>query len=55
VLISSRDAADYGTRVSSSPVAGFLAKADLSGAALAALLDGAGQRRGPGQSQEPRR
>lgn len=55
VLISSRDAADYGTRVSASPVAGFLAKADLSGAALAALLDGAGQRRGPGQSQEPRR
>jgi DNA-binding NarL/FixJ family response regulator len=49
VLISSRDAADYGTRVSSSPAAGFLAKADLSGAALAALLDRAGQ--GP----EPRR
>ena len=47
VLISSRDAADYGTRVSSSPVAGFLAKADLSGAALAAVLDGA--RPGPGR------
>jgi DNA-binding NarL/FixJ family response regulator len=49
VLISSRDAADYGTRVSSSPVAGFLAKADLSGAALAALLDGAAKGREPGR------
>jgi DNA-binding NarL/FixJ family response regulator len=46
VLISSRDAADYGTRIATSPVAGFLAKADLSGAALAALLDGAPQRQG---------
>jgi DNA-binding NarL/FixJ family response regulator len=43
VLVSSRDAADYGNRVGSSPAAGFLAKADLSGAALAALLDGAGR------------
>jgi len=43
VLVSSRDAADYGTRVGSSPAAGFLAKADLCGAALAALLDGAGR------------
>ncbi len=49
VLISSRDAADYGTRVSSSPVAGFLAKADLSGAALAAVLDGARPGPGPGR------
>jgi DNA-binding NarL/FixJ family response regulator len=49
VLISSRDAADYGTRVSASPAAGFLAKADLSGAALAALLDGAP----PRQDREP--
>jgi DNA-binding NarL/FixJ family response regulator len=48
VLISSRDAADYGTRVSSSRVAGFLAKADLTGAALAALLDGAPPRQGRG-------
>jgi DNA-binding NarL/FixJ family response regulator len=46
VLISSRDAADYGTRIASSPAAGFLAKADLSGAALAALLDGEGQEPG---------
>jgi DNA-binding NarL/FixJ family response regulator len=49
VLISSRDAADYGTRVSDSPVAGFLAKADLTGAALQALLDGAGRGREPGR------
>jgi DNA-binding NarL/FixJ family response regulator len=49
VLISSRDAADYGTRIATSPVAGFLAKADLTGAALAAVLGGAGRRRGPGR------
>jgi len=49
VLISSRDAADYGTRVSDSPVAGFLAKADLCGAALAALLESAGQGQEPGR------
>jgi DNA-binding NarL/FixJ family response regulator len=46
VLISSRDAADYGTRIATSPAAGFLAKADLSGAALAALLDSTGHGRG---------
>ncbi len=46
VLISSRDAADYGTRIATSPAVGFLAKADLSGAALAALLDSALQRQG---------
>lgn len=45
VLISSRDAADYGSRIAASPAVGFLAKADLSGAALAALLDGTGRRR----------
>ncbi len=49
VLISSRDAADYGTRIASSPVAGFLAKADLSGAALAAVLESAGQPQVPGR------
>ncbi len=49
VLISSRDAADYGTRVSDSPVAGFLAKADLSGAALEAVLESAGQGQEPGR------
>jgi DNA-binding NarL/FixJ family response regulator len=49
VLISSRDAADYGTRIASSPAVGFLAKAGLSGAALEAVLDGAGQGREPGR------
>jgi DNA-binding NarL/FixJ family response regulator len=49
VLVSSRDAADYGNRISSSPAAGFLAKANLSGAALAALLDGAGAGSEPGR------
>ena len=38
VLISSRDAADYGPRVGAAPVCGFLAKRELSGAALAALV-----------------
>jgi DNA-binding NarL/FixJ family response regulator len=38
VLISSRDAAAYGPRLSSAPVCGFLAKRELSGAALAALV-----------------
>lgn len=38
VLISSREAAAYGPRVSAAPVRGFLAKRELSGASLAALL-----------------
>jgi CheY-like chemotaxis protein len=38
VLISSRDAAAYGPRVGAAPVCGFLAKRELSGAALAALV-----------------
>jgi DNA-binding NarL/FixJ family response regulator len=38
VLISSRDAAVYGSRLSAAPARGFLAKAELSGASLAALL-----------------
>jgi len=38
VLISSREAAAYGPRVSAAPVRGFLAKRELSGAALAALV-----------------
>ncbi len=49
VLISSRDAADYGTRIATSPAVGFLAKADLTGAALAAVLDSRGQGREPGR------
>ena len=38
VLISSRDAAAYGPRFDTAPVCGFLAKRDLSGASLAALV-----------------
>jgi DNA-binding NarL/FixJ family response regulator len=38
VLISSRDAAAYGPRLERAPALGFLAKRELSGAALAALV-----------------
>jgi DNA-binding NarL/FixJ family response regulator len=38
ILISSRDRGDFGDRVRASGVRGFLAKADLSGAAIAAVL-----------------
>jgi len=38
VLISSRPVADLRRRVQESPVAGFLTKAELSGAALTALV-----------------
>lgn len=38
VLVSSRDACDYGGLIEQSGARGFIAKADLSGAALAALL-----------------
>ena len=38
VLISSRDAADYGPRLKSQHVRGFVAKADLSRAAIEAML-----------------
>ena len=38
VLISSRDAAAYGPRVDAAPVCGFLAKRELSGAAVAVLV-----------------
>ena len=38
VLISSRDAADYGSRLTQTPVRGFLSKSALSGKALAALV-----------------
>lgn len=38
VLISSRDARAYGSRVAGARVAGFLAKHELSGASLAALV-----------------
>jgi DNA-binding NarL/FixJ family response regulator len=38
VLISSRDASTYGSRLESVPVRGFLPKSGLSGRALTALL-----------------
>ena len=38
VLVSSRDACDYGTLIAQSGARGFIAKAELSGAALADLL-----------------
>jgi DNA-binding NarL/FixJ family response regulator len=38
VLISSRDAAAYGPRLEQAPALGFLAKRELSGASLAALV-----------------
>jgi DNA-binding NarL/FixJ family response regulator len=38
VLISSRDAAVYGSRLGAAPARGFLPKQELSGAALAALV-----------------
>ena len=39
VLISSRDAEDYGARLTGCGARGFVAKADLSGASIDALLD----------------
>jgi CheY-like chemotaxis protein len=38
VLVSSRDAAVYGDRIAAAPARAFLAKRELSGAALAALV-----------------
>lgn len=40
VLTSSRDAADYGPRIARSAARGFLSKAELSGPAIQALLEG---------------
>jgi DNA-binding NarL/FixJ family response regulator len=42
VLISSREAADYGRRIERSGALGFIAKAELSARSLSALLAGAG-------------
>jgi DNA-binding NarL/FixJ family response regulator len=42
VLISSRDASDYGRRIERSGARGFIAKAELSAGALAAVLGRAG-------------
>jgi DNA-binding NarL/FixJ family response regulator len=38
VLISSREAVSYGARLEATPARGFIAKRDLSGSALAALV-----------------
>ena len=40
VLVSSRDASDYGDLIARSGARGFIAKDELSGAALAAAIDG---------------
>jgi two-component system nitrate/nitrite response regulator NarL len=40
VLVSSRSRTDYGRRVDDSVAQGFIAKAELSGAALRLVLDG---------------
>jgi hypothetical protein len=38
VLVSSRDATDYGSLIESSGARGFVPKAELSGAAVLALI-----------------
>lgn len=38
ILISSREAAVYGSRLAATPAKGFISKSDLSGNALTALL-----------------
>jgi hypothetical protein len=38
VLVSTRDAATYGPRLEAAAASGFLAKSELSGAALRALI-----------------
>jgi|SRR5579884_2500603 len=38
VMTSTRDAADYGTRLGNAPILGFIPKQELSGAAIGALL-----------------
>ena len=38
ILTSTRDGADYGSLVSSSPARGFISKSDLSGAAVRSML-----------------
>ena len=43
VLISSRDASDYGRRVERSGARGFIPKAELSARTLAAVLEGPGR------------
>jgi len=43
ILISSRDATDYGGRIDRSGARGFICKAELSAGALEAVLDGTGR------------
>jgi hypothetical protein len=43
VLISSRDASDYGRRIERSGARGFIGKAELSASALEAVLSGSGR------------
>jgi DNA-binding NarL/FixJ family response regulator len=43
ILTSTRDAADFGSRITASGARGFLAKAELSRAGLEGLLSGAGR------------
>jgi DNA-binding NarL/FixJ family response regulator len=43
ILISSRDASDYGRRIERSGALGFICKAELSAGTLAAVLEGAGR------------
>jgi DNA-binding NarL/FixJ family response regulator len=43
VLISSRDACDYGSRITRSGARGFIPKAELSARTLAAVLEGTGR------------
>jgi DNA-binding NarL/FixJ family response regulator len=43
ILISSRDAPDYGRRIEHSGARGFICKAELSACTLAAVLAGAGR------------
>lgn len=40
ILVSSREAADYGRRIDRSGARGFISKVDLSAKALAAVLEG---------------
>jgi DNA-binding NarL/FixJ family response regulator len=43
ILISSRDASDYGRRIERSGALGFICKVELSAGTLAAVLGGAGR------------
>ena len=40
MLVSTRAGSDYGSRLTTSPARGFIAKSDLSGEGLQRVLDG---------------